>query len=136
LITTLDIEVRSTELDALGHVNNARYLEYLEWGRFAWVRDNAVPIDFFGRDRLSTVLVNVNVNFRREACLGDRLRVRTWLAEMGRRSFRFGQEVVSEAGGRVADGVVTAVMFDTATRGSVAIPDDLRAVLEPLVRSG
>jgi thioesterase III len=136
VITTLPLEVRSTELDAIGHVNNARYLEYLEWGRFAWVRENAVPIDFFGRDRLSTVLANVTVNFRREACLGDQLVVRTWLAEVGRRSLRFGQEVVKESGERVADAVVTSVMFDTETRGSVAIPEALRERLEPLVRGG
>jgi thioesterase-3 len=134
LTSTLDIEVRSTDLDALGHVNNARYVEYLEWGRFEWVRENGIPIDLFGRDRLTTVLVNVNVNFRREACLGDKLRVHTWLAELGRRSFRFGQELLGEDGARVADAVVTSVMFDTATRASVAIPDDLRAVLEPRVR--
>ena len=134
MTTTLPLEVRSTELDALGHVNNARYLEYLEWGRFAWVKENGIPIDFFGRDRLSTVLVSVNINFRREACLGDRLEVRTWLAELGRRSFRIGQEVVNERGERVADAVVTSVMFDTATRASVPIPDELRATLEPLVR--
>lgn len=134
LISTLEIEVRSTDLDALGHVNNARYVEYLEWGRFEWVRENGIPIDLFGRDRLTTVLVNVNVNFRHEACLGDRLRVHTWLAELGRRSFRFGQEVVREDGVRVADAVVTSVMFDTTTRASVAIPDDLRVLLEPRVR--
>ncbi|HEX8391109.1 MAG TPA: thioesterase family protein [Longimicrobium sp.] len=134
VITTLDIEVRSTELDALGHVNNAKYMEYLEWSRFEWVKQNGIPLDFFGKSRLSTVLVNVNINFRREAHLGDRLGVRTWLAEMGRSSFRIGQEIVNQRGERVADATVTSVMFDTTTRASVYIPDDLRQRLEPLVR--
>ena len=135
MISTLEIEVRSTELDALGHVNNAKYLEYLEWGRFHWVKENGVPLDFFGKSRLSTVLVNTNVNYRREATLGQKLRVRSWLAEMGRSSFRVGQEILNERGERVADAMITSVMFDTQTRSSVYIPDDLRALLEPLVRS-
>jgi thioesterase-3 len=133
VISTLEIEVRSTELDALGHVNNAKYLEYLEWGRFEWVKENGVPLDFFGKSRLSTVLVNTNVNYRREATLGDRLRIRSWLAEMGRSSFRVGQEIVNQRGERIADAMITSVMFDTETRSSVYIPDDLRAILEPLV---
>jgi acyl-CoA thioesterase FadM len=29
--TALTIIVRSTEIDINGHVNNAKYLEYLEW---------------------------------------------------------------------------------------------------------
>lgn len=130
----MDIEVRSTELDALGHVNNAKYMEYLEWGRFEWVKANGIPLDFFGKSRLSTVLVNVNINFRHEATLGDQLSVRTWLAEMGRSSFRIGQEILNQRGERITDATVTSVMFDTATRASVYIPDDLRQRLEPLVR--
>ncbi|MBB4635429.1 YbgC/FadM family acyl-CoA thioesterase [Longimicrobium terrae] len=134
MITTMDIEVRSTELDALGHVNNAKYMEYLEWGRFEWVKANGIPLDFFGKSRLSTVLVNVNINFRHEANLGDRLSVRTWLAEMGRSSFRIGQEIVNQRGERITDATVTSVMFDTTTRSSVYIPDEIRHRLEPLVR--
>jgi thioesterase-3 len=81
------------------------------------------------------VLVNTNVNYRREARLGDRLRIRSWLAEMGRSSFRVGQEIVNHRGERVADAMITSVMYDTHTRTSVYIPDDLRAILEPLVHS-
>jgi thioesterase-3 len=130
----LAIEVRSTELDALGHVNNAKYLEYLEWGRFEWVRQAGVPIDSFGRGALSTVIVNVNINYRREATMGERLTVRTWLAAIGRSSFRIGQEIVNGRGETVADAVVTSAMFDMRTRRSVPVPDDLRATFQALVR--
>ncbi len=133
-VTSLEIEVRSTELDALGHVNNAKFLEYFEWSRFEWVREHGIGLDFFGRSRLSTVLVNFNVNYRREARLGDRLRVRSWLAGMGSSSFRVAQDILNADGGVVADAVITSVMFDTHTRAAVPIPDDLRRVLEPLVR--
>ncbi len=29
----LEIVVRPTEVDVNGHVNNAKYVEYMEWGR-------------------------------------------------------------------------------------------------------
>lgn len=129
----LQIEVRSTELDALRHVNNAKYLEYLEWGRFEWVKQAGVPIDSFGRGPLSTVIVNVNINYRREATMGERLVVRTWLAAIGRSSFRIAQQVVNERGETVCDAVVTSAMFDMQTRRSVPVPDELRVKFEGLV---
>ncbi|HET6231252.1 MAG TPA: thioesterase family protein [Longimicrobiaceae bacterium] len=135
MVDEMEIEVRSTELDALGHVNNAKYLEYLEWGRFEWVKAAGVPIDSFGRGGVGTVIVNVNINYRREATMGQRLTVRTWLASMGRSSFRIAQEVVDAEGRTVCDAVVTSAMFDTRTRASMPIPDDLRAKFGALVRA-
>lgn len=136
MVNELEIEVRSTELDALGHVNNAKYLEYLEWGRFEWVAQAGVALDSFGRGGVGTVIVNVNINYRREATLGERLTIRSWLAGMGGSSFRIGQEIVNARGQTVCDAVVTSVMFDTRTRASVPIPAELRSTLEGLVREG
>ena len=133
MVNELQIEVRSTELDALGHVNNARYLEYLEWGRFEWVADSGVPLDAWGRGGVGSVIVNINISYRREARQGERLTVRTWLASLGGKSFRFGQEVRNAAGDLVADAVVTSAIFDTRARTAIPIPDELRAAFAPLV---
>ena len=136
MVNELGIEVRSTDLDALGHVNNARYMEYLEWGRFEWVKEAGVALDSFGRSGVATVIVNVNINYRREATLGERLSIRSWLMGMGGSSFRIGQEIVNARGQTVCDAVVTSVMFDTRTRASVPIPGELREMLAGLVREG
>lgn len=133
MINELQIEVRSTELDALGHVNNAKYLEYLEWGRFEWVAASGVPLDAWGRGGVGSVIVNINISYRREARQGERLTVRTWLASLGGKSFRFGQEVRNAAGDLVADAVVTSAIFDTRARAAIPIPDELRAAFGPLV---
>jgi thioesterase-3 len=133
MVNELEIEVRSTELDALGHVNNAKYLEYLEWGRFAWVEEAGVPLDSLARQGMASVVVNININYRREATLRERLVVRTWLAGIGGSSFRIGQEVVNARGQTVCDAVVTIVMFDTRTRASIPVPGELRDRFEGLV---
>lgn len=134
MLNELEIEVRSTELDTLGHVNNAKYLEYLEWGRFAWVAEAGVPLDALARDGLGTAIVHVDISFRREARLGERLTIRTRLAGMGTSSFRIGQDVVNASGETVAEAVVTSVMFDTRARRAAPIPPGLRARMEGLVR--
>ena len=74
----LETVVRCTEIDVNGHVNNARYVEYLEWGREEWYDRQG-----FGYDRLKglgavTVVVNLNLNLRQPCHQGDRLRIITW----------------------------------------------------------
>jgi acyl-CoA thioester hydrolase len=65
---TSRVAVRPADLDSLGHVNNARLLEYLEAGRWSWLdahgvreRSNVVPvvssirIDYLGQIRFTHV---------------------------------------------------------------------------------
>ncbi|HEU4452700.1 MAG TPA: thioesterase family protein [Longimicrobium sp.] len=135
MISEMEIEVRSTELDALGHVNQAKWVEYLEWGRYDWMRASGLTGYFLGGEGVGSVMANLNVDFRREARLGDRLTVRTWLAAVGRSSFRFGQEVRGAGGDVLCGSVATAVTFDMRARAAVPIPDALRATLESLVHT-
>ena len=44
---SLEIVVRSTEIDVNGHVNNAKYLEYLEWGREEWYERSGLSYETF-----------------------------------------------------------------------------------------
>ena len=36
MISKIDLRVQESEIDELGHVNNARFLEYFEQGRLDW----------------------------------------------------------------------------------------------------
>lgn len=124
----LNITVRSTELDAYGHVNNAKYLEYIEWGRFAWFEASQLPEDLFGSDAIA-VVVSVNINYRKESKLGEALRVDTSLVHLGDKSFRFAQEVVGLQGDVRADALVTAVAFSPSLKRAVPVPQSVRETL-------
>ena len=67
MISRLDIVVRSTEVDTLGHVNNSVYQQWMEWGRFEWVRHAATDFSFLGSANLTMVVVHVSLDYRREA---------------------------------------------------------------------
>ena len=41
----LETVVRCTEIDVNGHVNNAKYVEYLEWGREEWYERRGFPYE-------------------------------------------------------------------------------------------
>jgi thioesterase-3 len=132
MVTETTLVVRSTELDPNGHVNNAKYLEYLEWGRFDWFAGVGIDLTQLA-PRYGAVVANVNVNYRREARHGEHLRVRTWLMARGESSFRYAQEILNERGELVVDAEVVAVGFDLVERRSAPLPEELRRRFDALI---
>jgi YbgC/YbaW family acyl-CoA thioester hydrolase len=123
--TSIEIVVRPTEIDVNGHVNNAKYVEYLEWGREEWYERNGLPHERLFELGAVTVAVNLNLNFRKECRQGELLLVLTRPERLGRTSFTLRQEIRKRSGEVAADAVVTLVTIDPATRTSRPVPDEL-----------
>lgn len=127
--TTLEIVVRPTEIDVNGHVNNAKYVEYLEWGREEWYEANGLAYDTLMALGAITVTVNLNLNYRKECRQGDVLVIRTAAERAGRSSFALRQEIRKRDGALAADAVVTLVTVDSASRTPRPLPEELRSAL-------
>lgn len=124
--TSLQLIVRPTEIDVNGHVNNAKYLEYLEWGREEWYEAENLQYDVLKQLGVQTVTVNITINYRHECLQGDQLTVTTSPQSIGRSSFVLAQEIHNGNGVLCADASVTIVTIDVATRKSRPVPDELR----------
>jgi YbgC/YbaW family acyl-CoA thioester hydrolase len=129
LETSLSIIVRPTEVDVNGHVNNAKYVEYLEWGREEWYERNGLPYDRLHAMGAITVTVNLDLNFRQECRQGETLLILTRPQRVGRTSFTLQQEIRKPDGTAAAEGSVTLVTIDPATRKSRPLPEELAAAL-------
>jgi thioesterase III len=119
-----EIVVRCTEIDVNGHVNNAKFVEYLEWGREEWYDRHGFAYDRLKGLGAVTVVVSINLNFRQPCHQGDRLRTVTWPQRRGRTSFALAQRIERSDGTVVADGVVTLVTVDPDTRRAVPLPEE------------
>ena len=64
------IKVRGYHLDVYQHVNNARYLEFLEEARWDGL-ENSESFQWLTAHNIAFVVVNININYRRPAVLGD-----------------------------------------------------------------
>ena len=124
----MEIIVRSTEIDVNGHVNNAKYLEYLEWGREDWYEQAGLFYDRLLVMGVQTVTVNININYRKECKQNDRLSIKTQPNKIGRSSFVLLQEIYNQNGEKCADALVTCVTINTETRKSCEVPDEIRAL--------
>ena len=109
----------------MGHVNNAKFLEYMEWGREDWYDKAELPFDTFTALGLGTVVVNLNINYRREARLGRHLTVSTKPISKGRTSFVLRHVIVNENDELVADANVINVTIDLKSRRASPLPNAL-----------
>ena len=127
------VRVRGFHLDGYAHVNNARYLEFLEEGRWAYFEQQFDLAALFNQG-LAAVAVNLNINYRRAAVMNDELEILTSLSGLNHRSAIMHQEINRVGDGkRIADADFTFVLLDTRTGRAMSIEDDLRETLKPLI---
>ncbi|GGW69283.1 acyl-CoA thioesterase [Alishewanella tabrizica] len=120
------IKVRGYHLDIYQHVNNARYLEFLEEARWGYLEDSG-DIEWFAKHGLAWVIVNININYRVAATMGHTLEVTTRFSQIGGKSAVVAQEVrIAGSDAVAADAQVTFVCLDQKTGKAVAIDGELR----------
>lgn len=120
----VDVQVRFRDTDAMGHVNNAVYLSYLElarmhyWSRLTGLRDYK-KVDF--------ILARAEIDYRSQGLVDEDLRVWIRVAEMRRSSFVFDYRVEARPSGRlVAEARTVQACFDYAAQKVKRLSDDFR----------
>jgi len=129
-VSTSVVEVRSYELDSFGHANHAVFLNWLEYGRFEALRRAGFPYEDIMARGWGIYVVRIEVDYLREARLGERLLVRTWADGYRRSSMVLAQQIVVEAEPalEVARARVTAVWVGTDRR-PLRVPAEIRHAL-------
>jgi thioesterase III len=125
--TTLKIKIRGYHMDFSNHVNNARYLEFLEEGRWDYSDKNNLT-DLFQKNKIGHATVRIDINYRRSAFIGDVLRVETNVLKTGGKSVTMLQTIfLNNTTTLIADTEVTNVYLDLNT-GKV-IPIDKEFIM-------
>ncbi len=122
------VQVRFRDMDAMGHVNNAVYLTYLEMARVGYYHS------LFGLTRpedFPFILARVEIDFRSPVVLGEEILVGIRVSRVGNKSFHFEYEIrEAETGRLVAEAKSVQVMYDYRTGTTMPVPDDFRQRLE------
>jgi thioesterase-3 len=119
--TISEIKIRGYHVDHFNHVNNARYLEFLEEGRWDYSEQNGL-IDAFHERGITHVTVKVNINYRRSAVVGQILKIETRVVGISNKSFTMGQKIFLHGSEKlIADAKVTNVLLDIYTAKTLPI---------------
>jgi thioesterase-3 len=126
----IEIKVRGYHLDVYSHVNNARYVEFLEEGRWA-LFENLELTKAALEMGYALNIVNINISYTNEACLGEILVLKTELKKYGNKSITLSQKILRKSDGKQAvDADVTFVMLDMKTGRAVELNDSLKQLLD------
>jgi len=127
-----EIKVRGFHIDIFSHVNNARYMEFMEEARWV-VIEKYIGLKGMQAKGIIFVVVNININYRRPASMGDILELYIGLAKIGGKSAVFYQEVrLKGTDTVVADAQVTFVFADKNTGKAVKIDDEIKRLIGKL----
>lgn len=97
------IKVRHYELDTLGHLNHAVYHQYGEVARLGWFEAVGGGGNGVGRDdKVSPVLLESHIRFRRELVAGDEVEVNCDVSFGEGKTFRMDSQI------RKLDGTLAA----------------------------
>lgn len=121
-----EIQVRWSDEDRYGHVNNARLLTLTEEARVRATRawSGATP----GRD-VHRVVRAMEVQYEAPVVYGPELRAKVWITRIGKSSYTLRHELWQDGRRRVLCDAVF-VHVDPGTGRSVAVTEDERAALE------
>ena len=104
-------EVRDSELDAQGIVNNANYLHYLEHARHAFLRSKGVDFVAMHQAGLNAIVYRIEVDYKESLRSGERFEVTVSIAREGRLRLIFSQQIIKEGGAIAANArVATAIV--------------------------
>lgn len=105
-----DVRVRYSDLDAQGHVNNARVLTLLEEARVDWLYADA---PHHGAEQLvqGMVVASLDIQYKKPINFGPPARVSLGVAKVGNASFTV-DYVVTSAGDIVATATTVMVAID------------------------
>lgn len=120
------IPVRFRDLDALGHVNNAVYITYLEIARLGYYR----LVMGKSNPELGLIIARVECDYRSPAFLGETVLVHCGTTVIGNSSMTMAYRLTDEASGRlIAEAKSVQVVFDYKTNRPMPVPDELRQAI-------
>ncbi|MDR2842322.1 MAG: acyl-CoA thioesterase [Spirochaetaceae bacterium] len=85
--------VRTYECDSYSHVNNAVYLNYLEAGRYEFLKDIGFDYNAAVGDGYGMYIARVEIDYKKPAFVDDELTIETWPLKTGAVSGIVGQKI-------------------------------------------
>src|SRR2546422_372787 len=123
---SIELPVQFRDIDVMGHVNNATYLQYMETARVELARSLGQVREGF---RASFIVASVRCEFKKPIRDERRISVWVWVSRIGDRSWNLDYSIRGPKRVEYAVDRTTQVAYDYKTRSAVQISGKLRRKL-------
>lgn len=123
---SIPIQVRYGDLDAQWHVNNSRFLTFMEQARFEYLQRLGL-FDAKSFLDLRMIIADVHIAYKAPIVLNQQIAVYTRTSKIGNKSITFEYEIRDEEnGGLCATGEVVGVCYNYRTHETTVVPVEWR----------
>lgn len=129
MIEPLSIQVRFSDIDAMGHVNNAVYLSYFELARVYYFEK--IMNESWDWKKNGIILVKNEIEYLKPLYLQSKPIVSMTLNEIGNKSFKLNYRIKDNSD-LVCQGTSTLVYFDFSRNRSIILDEKIKSVLKKL----
>jgi len=129
MIKPAKIQVRFSDIDVMGHVNNAVYLSYFEMTRVHYFRE-LLGLEWDWKSH-GILLVRNEIDYIKPILIQHVPEIHMYFEEVGSKSIRLSYEV-KVAGEIYTKGVSVMVSYDSRVGKTTIIPEEMKTALETL----
>ena len=123
---SIDLPVQFRDIDVMGHVNNATYLQYMETARVELARRLGQVREGF---RAGFIVASVRCEFKKPITDERRVSVSVWVSRIGDRSWDLDYSIHGPRRIQYAVGRTTQVAYDYKTKSATKISGKLKREL-------
>jgi acyl-CoA thioester hydrolase len=120
---SIALPVQFRDIDVMGHVNNATYLQYMETARVELARRLGQVREGF---RVSFIIASVRCEFKKPIRDERRITVSVWVSRIGNRSWDLDYSIHGPRRVEYAVGRTTQVAYDYKSRSAIQISGKLK----------
>lgn len=126
VLIRVPLAVRWRDLDAFNHVNNSKYLSYLEEARLQWML--TMPGQGLD-DHVAPVVAAATLNYRRPIEWPNEVMIELSVERLGNTSVTIGHRIIAREDASVlyCDGNVVMVWIDRGNGAAAPLPAEVRA---------
>lgn len=124
----LDIPLRWADFDAISHVNNTAYFEFMQDARISLIHE--MGLDKSSLQNIGHFVARNEIDYLKSVYMDDRhVTVELWVSRFGGASYDVTYNILNEAGELCAKAKSVMVTVDVTSGSAIRIPDDVRNAL-------
>jgi len=115
-------KVRTYECDSYGHVNNAVYLNYLEYARMEALEQKGITLDKLKELGFMVFIRRIEIDYKYPAGMDDVLIIKTYIYNHRKGSGIFAQDIIRETGEKLIASAKVTWVFTNLQGRPIPIP--------------